>query len=90
MVLPKSDDAREQIGAAQEGAVSRRDAAQHDVVATAGSRVPTVEHELFGREFCKVRLLVKARRNFDRLRPTRRWVHVDLDYTWVRCNFDDV
>ena len=40
----------EQVGAAQERAVGRRLAAEHDVVAAAGAGVAAVEHELLGAE----------------------------------------
>ena len=50
MVLPVGDDAGEQVGPAQERAVGRRDAAEHDVVAAAGADVAAVEHELLGAE----------------------------------------
>ena len=50
MVLPVGDDAGEQIGAAQERAVGRRDAAEHDVIAAAGADMTAVEHELLGAE----------------------------------------
>ena len=50
MVLPVGDDAGEQIGPAQERAVRRREAAEHDVVAAAGADMPAVEHELLGAE----------------------------------------
>ena len=50
VVLPVGDDAGEQVGAAQERAVGRRDAAGDDVVAAAGADVAAVEPELLGAE----------------------------------------
>ena len=50
MVLPVGDQAAQQVGPAQERAVGRRRAAEHDVVAAAGAGVPAVEHELLGAE----------------------------------------
>ena len=62
MILPVGDQAAQQIGPAQERAVGRRRAAEHDVVAAAGAGVPAVEHELLGAEPRVARVLVEARR----------------------------
>ena len=46
MVVPVRDQAREQVRAAQERAVGRRRAAEHEVVAAARADVAAVDHEL--------------------------------------------
>ena len=48
MVVPVGHQAAQQIGPAQERAVGRRRAAEHDVIAAAGAGVSAVEHEFFG------------------------------------------
>ena len=58
----------EQIGAPQEGAVGRRHAAEHDVVAAAGADVAAVEHELLGAEADGARLVVDGRGDLHRRR----------------------
>ena len=62
VALPVQDQALQQVGPAQERAVVRRRAADHDVVAAAGAGVPAVDHELVGAEPGLARLLVDRRR----------------------------
>ena len=50
MVLPVGDDAPEQVGPSQQGAVGRSRATEGQVVAAAGARVGAVEMELLGPE----------------------------------------
>ena len=45
MIQPVSDHALEQIGTAEQRAVAGRRAAQHDVIASSGARVPAIDHE---------------------------------------------
>ena len=59
--LPVQDQAVQQVGPAQEGAVHRRRAAHHDMVAAAGAGVAAVDHELVGAEAALARLLVDGR-----------------------------
>ena len=59
VVLPVADQAAQQVGPAQERAVGRRGAAEHDVVAAAGADMAAVEHEFFGAEPRLPRLLVE-------------------------------
>ena len=61
MPLPIEHQALEQIGPAQERAVGRRRAAEHDVIAAAGAGVAAVDHELVGAEPGEPRLLVEPR-----------------------------
>ena len=71
-MLPVRDQAAQQIGPAQERAVRRARAAEHDVVAAAGARVPAVEHELLGHEPRVVRVLVEPLGDRDASRPSCR------------------
>ncbi len=50
MVVPVAEQAAQQVGPAQDGAVRRRRAAEDDVVAAAGAGVAAVEHEFFRAE----------------------------------------
>ena len=50
VALPVQDQALQQVGPAQERAVERRRAADHDMVAAAGAGVAAVDHELVGAE----------------------------------------
>ena len=86
VVLPVGDDRGEQVGAAQERAVGRRDAAHDDVVAAAGAGVAPVEQELLGAEPGLVRLLVDCRGDADELLPARRGMDVDLDHARGRAS----
>ena len=50
MALPVQDQAAQQVRPAQERAVERGRAADHDMVAAAGAGVLAVDHELVGAE----------------------------------------
>src|SRR5207248_5242677 len=50
MVLPVGNEALQKIGAPQQWTLRRRRAAERDMVAAAGARVPAVEHEFLGAE----------------------------------------
>ena len=71
MVLPVGDDAAEQIGAPEEGAVCGRARAEHDVVAAAGAAVAAVDHEFFRAKPRLPRLLVKRLGDGDSFIPVR-------------------
>ena len=58
--LPIEHQTFEQIWAAQERAVGGIAAAEHDVIAAAGSAVPAVDHELIGAKPRLMRFFVKA------------------------------
>ena len=66
MVVPVGEQAREQVGAAQERRIGGARPAEREVVAAAGAGVPAVEHELLGGE---ARLRAPARRG-TRCSPT--------------------
>ena len=72
MPLPVQHQALQQIGPAQERAVIRRRAADHDMVAAAGAGVAAVDHELVGAEPRLARFLVDRRRRRDAILPVRR------------------
>ena len=73
------EQAAEKVRAPEEGAVRRRLAAEHQVIAAAGADVAAVEHELVRRQPRQARFLVQRRRMFDELIPRGRRRHVDLD-----------
>ena len=79
MVLPVGDDASEQVGPAQQGAVGGRRAAQGQVVAAAGAGVGAVEVERLGAEPGGTGVGVDPGRDVDQLRPRRRRVDVDFE-----------
>ena len=90
MVLPIGDDAPQQIGAPQEGAVGRRDAAEHDVIAAAGADVPAVQHELLCAEADVASLVVDGRGDLHRLLPRGGRMDVDLDDAGIGRDLDDI
>ena len=79
MILPIADQAHQQIGTAQQRRVSRRGAAQGDMVAPAGARVAAVEHELLRAEARQTRFLVEHAGIGHQLRPGAGRMNVDLD-----------
>ena len=90
MVLPIGDDRRQQVGAAQERAVGRRDAAHDDVIAAAGAGVASVGQILVGAEPRLFRLFVDGGGDGDHFLPVRRRMDVDLDDAGVGRDLDDV
>ena len=84
MVVPVGHQAREQVRPAQEGTVGGRGAAQHEMVATARARVPTVQHELLGGEPRLMSGLVEKFGVIDQFTPVVRRVDIDLDHAGVR------
>ena len=79
VVLPVGDDAAEQVGPAQQGAVGGCRAAEGQVVAPAGAGVGAVEMERLGAEPGGAGLGVDARGDVDQLRPRRGRLDVDLE-----------
>ena len=59
MIQPIADHAAQQIGPAQERAVGRRRAAQHEMIAAAGAGVPAVQHEFLGAQPRLARILIE-------------------------------
>ena len=87
---PIDDEALEQVGPPEERAVERRLAANHNVIAPAGSRMLAVDHELVGAEARKPRLLVDRFGGGDAFAPARRRVDVDLDHARIGRDANDV
>ena len=90
MPLEIKDQAFQQIGPAQERAVRRRLAAEHDMVAAAGAGVAAVDHELVGAEPAQPGLLVNRARDIDRVAPGCGRMDVDLDDTGIGRHLDHV
>ena len=83
MPLPVRDEAREQLGAAQERGLDRLPAAEGQVVPAAGALVGAVEVELLGGEADGAGVLVQREGEVALLGPRRRRLHVDLDHPGV-------
>ncbi|MNX85652.1 hypothetical protein D3C86_1175000 [compost metagenome] len=79
MVDPVRQQAGQHVGAAQERAVGRRGAAQHEVVAAACARVAPVGHELFGGQARLERGLVQEFGVVHQIGPVAGRVDVDFD-----------
>ena len=90
MIVPVADQAAQQIGPPQQGAVGRRRAPEHHVVAAAGAGVPAVEHELLGAEPRLTRLVVERGRLMHELGPAVRGMQVDFDDARIRRHLDVV
>ena len=84
VVLPVRDQAAQQVGPAQEGAVGRRGATEREVAAAAGSRMGAVGRELLAREAGLTGVGGERRRALHELRPRPAGVDVDLDDAGVR------
>ena len=84
MVVPVRDQAAEQVRPPEERGVLRTRAAQHDVVAAAGARVASVEHELLGRQARQARRLVQRFGVVEQFVPVGRRVDVHFDDARVR------
>ena len=83
MVVPVEQQAGQQIGPAQERAVGRRGAAQHEVVAAAGAGVAAVDHELLGRQARFERRLVEELGVVHQLAPVVHGLDVGFDHAGV-------
>ena len=90
MALPVEDEALQQVRPAQERAVRRMGAANHDMVAAAGAGMAAVGHELLGAEPRLPRVLIEIARRGDALRPVGRRMDVDLDDAGVGRHLDHV
>ena len=83
VVVPVQDQAGEQFGLAQEGAVVGRRAAQHEVVAAAGAGVAAVDHEFFARQPAFKGRLVEEFGVVHQFAPVVRGLDVGLDHAGV-------
>src|SRR5882672_4171477 len=83
MVVPVGDQAREQLGPAQERRIRGRGAAEREVVAAAGARVLAVEHELLGAQAALARLGIEERGVLDELVPAAGGMNIDLEHARV-------
>ena len=83
VMLPVGEQAAQQIGPAQERAIARRGAAQGDMVATAGTGVPPIQHEFLGTEPRLARILVQT---FDvalQFVPVAGGMDIDFDHAGI-------
>ena len=90
MALPMQDRALQKVRTPQERAVERRRSAEHNMVATAGSRLPSVDH-IFG--CAKPRLpglLVNRLRGDNAFVPRRSGVDIHLDNAGIRRHADNI
>jgi hypothetical protein len=69
MPLPEEEQALQEVGTAQEGAVGRGGAADDDMVAAASPDMAAVDHELVGAEAALAGILVELRGDLDALAP---------------------
>src|SRR5262252_8366591 len=90
VALPIQNQALEQVGSAQEGAIGRGPSSQCNVIAAAGADVATIDHELVGTEPAETRFLVERVREFDGLAPSRGRLDINLDDAWIGRHLDDV
>ena len=90
MALPIEDQARQQIGPAQERRIGRHGAAEHDVVAAAGAGVAPVGHELVRAEPRLARVFIEHGRRLHRLAPRRGGMDIDLDDAGIGRHLDAV
>ena len=88
MIEPVTDEAAEQVGPAQNGAIRRGRAAQDDVVAAAGASVATVDHEFLGGKTCLPCFFVKGRRVVNEVGPASRGMNVDFDHARIRRDLE--
>ncbi len=90
VALPVEHQALEQVGPAQERAVGRRRAAEHDVIAAAGAGVAAVDHELVGAEPATGARPRRGRAVIATAsRQRRRRMDVDLDDAGIGRHLDD-
>ena len=84
VVVPEGQQAGQQIWPTQEGAVCGRRAPQHEVIAAPRAGVPSIHHELLGRQSGFVRGLVQELGVVHQLRPAGCRMDVDFDDARVR------
>ncbi len=88
MVVPVIDHAPQQIGPAEKRAVGGSGAADHYVVAAAGSRVLSVEHELLGSQAGLASQIVKRGGVFHQFVPAGGGLDVHLNHAWIGRDFE--
>lgn len=86
MIVPIRDQAREQIGTAQERAVGGRRAAEHEVIAAARADMPAVDHELLARQPRSIRGVVQEFGVLNELVEIVRGMDVYFDHTGIGCH----
>jgi len=84
VVVPEGQQAGQQIWPTQEGTVRGRRAPQHEVIAAPRAGVPSIHHELLGRQSGFVRGLVQELGVVHQLRPAGCRMDVDFDDARVR------
>ncbi|EKD60037.1 MAG: hypothetical protein ACD_54C00976G0002 [uncultured bacterium] len=90
MALPMKNQAGQQIGAAQERAVRRGDAADHNMIAAAGAGMLAVDHEFIGTKAQLAGLFIDRFGGGDGFGPVVRGVNIHLDHARIGGNADHV
>ena len=85
MVLPVSDQAAQQVGAAQQRAVRSRAAAERDVVAAAAASVTAIEHEFLSAQSRLPRFFVQRSGVGHQFTPGFCGMNIDFDDAGVGC-----
>jgi hypothetical protein len=88
MVVPISDQAAEQIGAAQQRRIRGSRAAEDNMIAAARAGVPAVEHELFRSEPTEMSFFVQSRRALDQFIPGCGGLGVHFNHTGIGRDLD--
>src|SRR5580704_5913115 len=83
MILPEADEAAEQVGPPQKGAVFRSGAADDNVVAAASTRRAPVEQEFFSPQARLPSQVIELGGILHKLGPGLGGVNVDFDYARV-------
>ena len=83
VVVPSAQQAREQFWLTQEGAVSRREAAHHEMVAAAGAGVFAIGHEFFGAHSGFKCCVVQKLSVIDQFAPCADGLNVHLHHTRI-------
>ncbi|TWW11328.1 hypothetical protein E3A20_04970 [Planctomyces bekefii] len=86
MIIPESDEAAEQIGSSQEGAVGGSGGSEHEVVSATGAGMPTVLLKLFGTQPAMSRVFVDAFGDLSQLRSVVSGLDIDFDDPRIRCD----
>ena len=88
MPLPVQHEALQQIRTAQERQIRRRGAADHHMIAAAGTGVPAVDEIFVGAEPNLGGVFVQAEGDVDGFAPARRRLDVDLDHAGIGRHLD--
>src|SRR5262245_13013726 len=88
MIQPISDQAPQQVWTAKKRTIRWCRPSERQVIATACSGVPAIEHEFFGSQPAQARLLIERHCVVHKVPPIGGGMDVHFDNTGIGCDLD--